>query len=96
MRGKRGTDKLAMIADLKLLAERATEPAALLKVHTTLCSALFDVTLNKGVHMPTALWKECQARGAHHTRACWRPTRWCRLSEDEQGVEEQLRRGGRG
>ena len=87
MRGKRGTDKLAMIADLKLLAERATEPAALLKVHTTLCSALFDVTLNKGVHMPTALWKECQ----EEVRAILRlleQNPLVRLSEDEQGVEE--------
>ena len=87
MRGKRGTDKLAMIADLKLLAGKATEPAAQLKVHTTLCSALFDVTLNKGVHMPTALWKECEEE-VRVILQLLEANPLVRLSEDEQGVEE--------
>ena len=87
MRGKRGTDKLAMIADLKLLAGKATEPAALLKVHTTLCSALFDVTLNKGVHMPTGLWKECEEE-VRVILGLLEANPLVRLSEDELGVEE--------
>ena len=88
MRGKRGTDKLAMIADLKLLASKATEPAALLKVHTTLASALFDVTLNKNTHMPTALWKECEEE-VRVILGLLEANTQVRLSEDEK-VEEKF------
>ena len=88
MRGKRGTDKLAMIADLKLLASKATEPAALLKVHTTLASALFDVTLNKNTHMPTPLWKECEEEVRVILGLLTSNTQ-VRLSEDEK-VEEKF------
>ena len=88
MRGKRGTDKLAMIADLKLLASKATEPAALLKVHTTLASALFDVTLNKNTHMPTPLWKECEEEVRVILGLLENNTQ-VRLSEDEK-VEEKF------
>ncbi len=48
MRGKKGTDRQSVIADLKLLSTKTTAPAPLLKVYITLCSALFDVTLNTG------------------------------------------------
>jgi translation initiation factor 3 subunit C len=88
MRGKRGTDRLAMIEDLKLLASKATEPAALLKVHTTLASALFDVTLNKGTHMPSELWKECAGEVIEVIKLL-NDNPNVRLSEDEK-VEEQF------
>ena len=88
MRGKRGTDKLAMIADLKLLASKATEAAALLKVHTTLASALFDVTLNKNTHMPTTLWKECEEE-VRTILGLLESNTQVRLSEDEK-VEERF------
>lgn len=88
MRGKRGTDRLAMISDLKLLASKATEPAAQLKVHTTLASALFDVTLNKGTHMPTQLWQECAAE-VNSIINLLNANPNVRLSEDER-VEEQF------
>ena len=88
MRGKRGTDKLAMIKDLQLLASKATEPAALLKVHTTLASALFDVTLNKNTHMPTGLWKECEEE-VRVILGLLTANTLVRLSEDEK-VEERF------
>lgn len=88
MRGKRGTDKVQMIADLKLLAAKATEPAALLKVRTTLASALFDVTLNRSTHMPAALWQECHDEVLAVIELL-RANPMVRLSEDEK-VEERF------
>jgi len=59
MRGKRTTDRHKMIEDLRFLATKATIPASLLQIRTTLCSALFDISLNKGTHMDVGNWRQC-------------------------------------
>jgi len=58
-RGRRGTDKLQVVEDLKqLCASSATSGAIALKAKTLLCAALLDVSLTKA-HMGLAHWKDC-------------------------------------
>jgi len=59
MRGKRGTDRNAVIDNLKILASKATTPIVMLKVKTALAAAMFDSVLNTVKYMPAKLWQEC-------------------------------------
>lgn len=59
MRGKRGTDRRAVIDQLKILASKATTPVVMLKVKTALAAAIFDSVLNTVKYMPSLLWQEC-------------------------------------
>lgn len=59
MRGKRSTDRKALITDLEALARYAKEPVTLLKVKVALVSAYFESNLNRGQAMKTEVWKKC-------------------------------------
>jgi hypothetical protein len=89
MRGKKGTDRMAMINDLKLLATHTKLAAPLLKIHVMLCSALFDLTLNAGgdMHMPIAYWHDAHNVLMEIVRILDKEP-LVRLSEDDTAVEE--------
>jgi len=88
MRGKKGADRHQMIDDLKTLAIKATAPATLLKVNTTLCSTLIDTNLNKGAFMTKSVWKQAH-EVLNRILMILQQNPGVRLSEDEQ-VEESF------
>lgn len=59
--GRSSTDRRQMINQLKQLATKATDPAALLKVKTTLVSTLFQGSLGGSDYMPIDSWQSCYA-----------------------------------
>lgn len=89
MRGKRGTDRKSLIADLELLSTKATEAAAVLKVKVALASAYFEINLNKGVSMKADVWKKCHKVLLDMLCALSENPN-VRLSEDRQDVEESF------
>jgi len=93
LRGRKGTDRNIMIEDLKCLSSKATTAATQLKVNTTLASALFDVTLNKGenTYMEISLWRDAHDVLLNIVKMLMENPK-VRLSEDEQ-VEESFDEG---
>ena len=86
--GRRGTDKDAMIDDLRFLATKAKDPSAFLKVSTALAAALFDSGLGVGDFMPISLWKAC-AVTVNDIVEMLASNTTVRLSEDDK-VEDTL------
>jgi translation initiation factor 3 subunit C len=82
-RGKRGTNREQVVADLRVLNTKPTSPIVMLKVKTTLIAACFDMTLNTMKFMPISVWKEVVATLVEilHVLAT-NPN--VRLSEDEE------------
>lgn len=58
-RGKRTTDRMKTIEQLKNLFSHATTPYLILKIRTVLTSSLFEKTLNAVTFIPSKLWKDC-------------------------------------
>lgn len=58
MRGRRATNRQQVVADVKHLATKATNPLILLKVKITLVTALYDLNLNSTNYQPVETWKE--------------------------------------
>eukprot|EP00455_Lapot_gusevi_P031887 TRINITY_DN3474_c0_g1_i1.p1 TRINITY_DN3474_c0_g1~~TRINITY_DN3474_c0_g1_i1.p1 ORF type:complete len:896 (+),score=368.09 TRINITY_DN3474_c0_g1_i1:73-2760(+) len=82
IRGKRGTDRLAVVEDLKMLASASSEPALSLRIKIILVSALFDLNLNTHEPMKVEHWKSAHSEIMDIVTELKRSPN-VRLSEDE-------------
>lgn len=60
-RGRKSTNRQQVIEELRFLATKAVTPVVMLKVKTTLVSALNDLTLNTMQYQPVEPWREVVA-----------------------------------